>query len=124
FYNEAWALTHMLTLGEAYSPKWPEFLRAIQAGKPSADALTATYGKSLDAIERDLTEYVRGDRFATRVYTLPAKGVEPSGVTPSRPADFDVKLLLVDLSRRRSPVEQMRRRLLALAAEKPLRPEP
>jgi Tetratricopeptide repeat/Protein of unknown function (DUF1570) len=124
FYNEAWALTHMLALGEAYAAKWPEFLRAIQAGKPSAEALTATYGKSMDTIERDLTEYVRGDRFASRLYKLPARAIERSGATQSRPGDFDVKLLLVDLSRRRSPVEQTRRRLLALAAEKPKRPEP
>ena len=124
FYNEAWALTHMLALGKAYAVKWPEFLRAIQAGKPSAEALTATYGKSLDIIGRDLTEYVRGDRFASRSYKLPAKATQPSGATQSRPADFDVKLLLVDLSQRRSPVEQTRRRLLALAAERPKRPEP
>ncbi len=123
FYNEAWALTHMLTLSDAYAPKWPEFLRAIQAGTPSADALTAAYGKSMNTIERDLTDYVRGNRFATRVHKLPVKGIDP-GATQSRPAEFDVKLLLVDLSRRRSPVEQTRRRLMALAAERPKRPEP
>jgi hypothetical protein len=123
FYNEAWALTHMLTLSDAYAPKWPEFLRAIQEGTPSAHALTAVYGKSIGTIERDLMDYVRGDRFATRVCKLPVKGIDP-GATQSRPADFDVKLLLVELSRRRSPVEQTRRRLLALTAERPNQPEP
>jgi hypothetical protein len=70
-----------------------------------------------------LKAYVRSDHFASRVHQRPELS------TPAQPAlltevPFDVKLLLVDLGRSRNPVDETRRRLLALAAESPTRPEP
>src|SRR5271170_6500263 len=68
FYDEAWALTHMLSLGDNYRPKWGAFLTAILTGKESVDALTSTYGKPLAVIEKDLQLYVSGTSFAAGLF--------------------------------------------------------
>jgi Tetratricopeptide repeat len=122
-YNEGWALTHMLVMSDAYRPKWPEFFAAIQAGKDSAEALTVTYGKSLDTIERDLNGYVRGNRFSAGVFDLKLAKVGQR-FTPDPAPDFDVKLLLLELSRRPGSEDRSREQLSALSAENPTRPEP
>ena len=61
-YAESWALTQMLVL----SPdRFQTLLHALHSGLPSAQALTQTYGKSLDAITHDLHSSVESHNFPT-----------------------------------------------------------
>ena len=123
FYDESWALTHMLQLSPAYHPKFINVVEAIQGGTPSGRALETVYGKTLMEIESDLRGYIRGDSFRGAVF--PIKIAESPGRAALAPASmFDVELTLLDLSN--SPVreEETRRKLEQLARIDPLRPEP
>lgn len=122
FYNEAWALTHMLYLSPEYRPRFPDFLTAIALGKASTDALTSAYGKPLKAIEEDLRLYVRGDRFRAAVFPTRLR-TEKLPVMPEPAPGFDVRLALVELKQHPDPAA-LRQELEALAAEQPEQPEP
>jgi tetratricopeptide (TPR) repeat protein len=63
FYAQSWALTHMLMLSDAYSPKVHDLLTLLASGTPSAQAFAATYGKSLDEIASDLHSWMQRGRF-------------------------------------------------------------
>src|ERR1019366_9386204 len=54
FYAQSWALTDMLVLSPEYGPRFREFIAAILSGMGSSQAFKAVYGKSPDAITRDL----------------------------------------------------------------------
>ncbi len=122
-YSEGWALVHMLQLSPEYMPKYSEFLRAVQGGTDSAAALEKVYGKPLSAIEKDLQEYIRGNRFYARLF--PLKLADDREKFPATPAPlFDVKLALADLTNRPGREAETRQTLEDLAREDPKRPEP
>ncbi len=122
-YNEGWALTHMLSLSPEYRPKWREFVRAILDGKGSAEALTATYGKPLEAIEDDLSYYVRRRLFLAGTFDGQLEKVNQQFAPESAPA-FDVKLMLLELAGRPGKEQEAEQQLQKLSAEEPSRPEP
>jgi Tfp pilus assembly protein PilF len=123
-YNEGWALTHMLMLDKTYSPKFDNVIRAIQEGTPSADALAMVYGMPLLEIDKDLQRYIRGDhRFYARLFPTKLEKVTEELVAEPAP-DYDVKLVLTELSTRPGQEEETRRKLEALIAEDPKRAEP
>ncbi len=62
FYAQSWSLAHMLTLDQRYSAQFPDFLKIVSSGVPSPDALLRVYGKSLEQIASDLSQY--GPRMA------------------------------------------------------------
>jgi tetratricopeptide (TPR) repeat protein len=59
FYNESWALAHMLMLSPDYSPRFQELTGRLAAGTTSRPALESTYSKPLDEIGRDLRAWVQ-----------------------------------------------------------------
>jgi hypothetical protein len=120
-YNEGWALTHMLYLNPEYRPRFADLLAAIAVGRDSAEALTSVYGKPLAAIEKDLQDYLRGNRFRAMVF---ASGMQIDDVTaaPEPAPAFDVRLILAELAQRSG--RDVGAELEALAAEQPSRPEP
>jgi hypothetical protein len=122
-YNEGWALTHMLSLSGEYRPQWSRFVRAILDGQDSADALTATYGKPLAAIEADLQNYVRGNRFLAGTFDGKLETINLQFSAETAPA-FDVKLMLLDLAGRPGMEGEAQLQLEKLSAEEPSRPEP
>lgn len=123
FYNEAWALTHMLMLGDSYRPLFPKLLAAVDDGSLSAEVLTKIYGKPVAALEKDLQGYLRGDRFAAAF--LPAKLPKiPQDLHGAEPPPFDVGLLLAQLTMRPGKLEESRKAFEALAVQEPQRPEP
>ncbi len=122
-YNEGWALTHMLMLDERYSAKFDDVLRTMMKGTSSDDALATVYGIPVLAIDQDLQTYIRGQRFYARVY--PTKLEKVTEELPAEPApDYDVRLVLTELSFRPGQEADARRKLEALIMEDPKRPEP
>jgi tetratricopeptide (TPR) repeat protein len=122
-YNEGWALTHMLSLSPEYRTKWRQFALAILNGKDSVDALAATYGKPLEAIEEDLRYYVRGNRFPAGTFDGQLEKIDQQFSPEPAPA-FDVKLVLLDLAGRIGKERETQEQLEKLSAEEPSRPEP
>jgi tetratricopeptide (TPR) repeat protein len=122
-YNQGWALTHMLALSPEYKPKFTQALSAISGGAPSVDVLERIYGKSLNAIEADLLAYLRGGRFQGAL--IPAKFEKVDDDLKAEPAgQFDVTLLLTEVTDRPGREAETRAALEALIAQNPNRPEP
>jgi hypothetical protein len=122
FYNEAWALTHMLMLDAEYRPKFAQAMAIISGGKGSQETLETIYGKPLAAIEGDLLRYMRGDRFQGVVFPAKLENASELRIEPAPP--FDLKLTLIDLRNRPAREDETRHALEELAAEDPHRPEP
>jgi tetratricopeptide (TPR) repeat protein len=121
-YNEGWALTHMLALSPEYRPKFSEVLQAISSGTPSVEALEKAYGKPLAKIEVDLQGYLRGGRFQGAM--IPAKLEKVADDLKAQPAeDFDVALLLAQISERPGKEDASRAAFEALISKNPQRPE-
>jgi AraC-like DNA-binding protein len=57
FYAQSWALTHMLALDKQYSIRFPDFLKMISSGVSSPDAFLRVYGKNLEQVELDFSQY-------------------------------------------------------------------
>ncbi len=122
-YNEGWALTHMLALTNEYRAKFTQLMVTISNGTPSADALEQTYGKPLSRIEADLQSYLRGSKF--QGVLIPAKLEKMSDELKAEPADdFDVALLLAQISERPGKEDAARSALEALVKRDPKRSEP
>ena len=60
FYAESWALADMLVLSPEYGARFGAVIAALASGTPGSEALTAVYGKSLDAITLDLHTWTAG----------------------------------------------------------------
>lgn len=122
-YNEGWALTHMLMLDQRYMAKFGDVLKNIVSGMPSAEAIATVYGTPLSEIDKDVQGYIRGDRFYARVFSAKLEKITDS--LPAEPAaDYDVKLILTELSPRQGQEKETRQKLEALIAEDPKRFEP
>ena len=96
FYAQSWVLTHMLALDENYTARFPDFLRAVSSGAPSAAALMQVYGKSLEEVELDLRQY--GPRMAANTAVFHIRLTAPlSEPRVRRLPDEEKKLALADL---------------------------
>ncbi len=58
FYAESWALTDLLVDSPEYAPHFHDLINALSSGKPSAQAVTSVYAKSLAAIANDWQVWV------------------------------------------------------------------
>jgi Flp pilus assembly protein TadD len=97
FYAESWALTHMLALGNGYSPHFNSFVQAISSGDSAEAALRNSYGKSLPRIEADFDAYLRQKSFPTASYAINLQllAVEPViGALPKSELDLSAADLL------------------------------
>ena len=123
FYNESWALTHMLYFRAEYRPKFSLLLRSISDGKDSAAALLEIYGKTPQQIEKDLQAYLRGSTFQG---ALVAAHLEKTpGEIPAEPLpEFDANLMLADLLYRPGKEAAAQAAMERLVQQEPKRPEP
>lgn len=121
-YNEGWALADMLELGPQYSSNFGKFLNEIQKGTPSQKAIEGIWGKPLEAVEKDLQAYLRGDSFIAKVFPVKLQTGEKVAAEPA--VMFDVKLALLDLSNRHGKEAEAKAQLQDLIKEDPKRPEP
>jgi len=96
FYAQSWALTHMLSLSGEYGPRFHDFLNAVVAGKPGAEALEAVYGKTPGEMQDALKAYTRSGQFFLQIYDveLDKSALEP---TVSEATDLDAGLVLAQL---------------------------
>ncbi len=96
FYAESWALTHMLLTHGQYRRRIATALAAMASGRRSADALAATYGKSLKEVTADLHNYLRRFRLGSTLSDAPT--VPRNAHVASRPAsDVEVSVLLASI---------------------------
>lgn len=96
FYAQSWALCHMLMLSPAYKPKFLSFVAAVSAGRPAADCFSAIYGKTLDQVQGDLTEYIGRAAQQTELLDVQLSSSESQpAVSPL--SSFDRDLALSDL---------------------------
>jgi tetratricopeptide (TPR) repeat protein len=97
FYAESWALTGMLALSPGYAAGFQQFVARAAAGSSGLEALTQSYGKSADAIARDLRAWV-GQRAGSPVQLPPVSresmAVEVSPVSPLASRMLLAQLLL------------------------------
>jgi tetratricopeptide (TPR) repeat protein len=124
FYDESWALTHMLEVTTEYRPNFPVFFGAIAAGKGTEAAFHKAYGKSLADVQNDLFAYIRGNDFKSLEASIQLeKSAEDPDVQPVSPWDADLVLAEIMSSSENKAVlgRQMLERLIA---EQPKRPEP
>lgn len=122
-YNEGWALTHMLRFRAEYRPKFDEFVRSISAGEESAPALFKVYGRSVEQVEKDLRDYLRGSTFQGSLVT--AKLEKSDAGIPMEPLlEFDTQLMFADLMYRPGKEALSKAAFERLAQADPQRPEP
>jgi len=113
----------MLCLRAEYRPKFNQLIRAIAAGKPSVEALTEVYGRTLAQIELDLQSYMRGTFF--QGVLVPAKlDKETAEVPVEALSDCDTGLMLADLLYRPGKQAEAKSALERLAKAYPDRAEP
>jgi tetratricopeptide (TPR) repeat protein len=91
FYAQSWALTQMLVL----SPdRFQTLLHALHSGLPSAQAVTQTYGKSLDAITHDLHALVDSHKFPTLSFSAVEQNRDREGAASAVAPDAVIADLL------------------------------
>jgi Flp pilus assembly protein TadD len=122
FYNESWALTHMLYFRAEYRPKFSQLLRSISDGKDSAAALLEIYGKTPMQIEKDLQAYLRGSTFQGAL--VAAHLEKASGEIAEPLPEFDANLMLADLLYRPGKEAAAQAAMERLVQQEPKRPEP
>jgi hypothetical protein len=96
FYAQSWALTHMLLTHQNYRDGSGTVLSEIALGTNSADALTKTYKKTLEAIVADLRSYVARFRLATSTFDVPAMS-HATNITVAPANDIDVDVTLASI---------------------------
>jgi Flp pilus assembly protein TadD len=95
FYAQSWALTHLLLTDARYAPGAQKFLAMMEKGAASATAMEQAFGKSLAIVERDLTGYIRQNRFS---YGRQPFKSPPTVRFPARTVDaFDADLVTANL---------------------------
>ena len=126
FYGESWALAHMLFLAPEYSPDFPKFVNALNAGKTSAEACRIAFGRSSEQVFDDLRKYFGRKRIYGTVFETGKNEMEKATAKPAvstLPA-FDTRLMLADLLLAIQRFDDARREFLQLEQEQPARPEP
>ncbi len=95
FYAESWALTAMLATSAEYRSGFRALIAAVGAGQPSAEALRTIYGKPLEAIARDMRNWMDG----SEAVAAQRPGVVMAGVMEeeSELSPFASRALLADL---------------------------
>jgi hypothetical protein len=96
FYSQSWALTHMLLIDERYQIGAQRFLNETANGMSSAEALMRVYGKTPEAVGRDLANYVSRNQYT--YYPTDYKVTSASTKFDTRPADsFEGSLVTANL---------------------------
>ena len=87
FYSECWALTHMLMFDPRYQPKRKAMMTSFARSEETAAAFESAYGKSIEAVQKDLRAYVSGDALRVALINLQfAKVADAPQVSEGSPA--------------------------------------
>ncbi|HEY3741555.1 MAG TPA: tetratricopeptide repeat protein [Bryobacteraceae bacterium] len=122
FYAQSFALAHMLFYGEGYRGKFGNLQLAFQKSKDPVEVFNATYGKSIETVQRELEVYMRQDRF---FYNLMDVKLEKSASTvESLPVDdYESKVLRAEVYRVVKKWDESARLYEEASHESPERPD-
>lgn len=95
FYAESWALSEMLVLSPDYANAFARFIGRVSSGTPGIEALNEVYGKSVEAVTRDLRAWV--NQRALPVVRLPEVVAEAAPVQVTELSPFAARLTLAQL---------------------------
>jgi predicted Zn-dependent protease len=96
FYAQSWSLTHMLLTDDRYKDRSAALLATLAHSEPSAQTLTAIYGKPIDEISKDLSKYALRGNYKTSLIDMELSAGTATSVT--RPAtDFEAGVTLATL---------------------------
>jgi tetratricopeptide (TPR) repeat protein len=116
FYAQSWALVHMLNLHAHYRPSLLKFLDEVLTGTATDAAFQTAFGKSLDAVAKDLRTYIESKAFYVATITVDPPA-ELDAITPEALPDPAAELALLDMLNanpaRRLAAEGALRRILA-----------
>jgi len=122
FYSQSWALVHMLTLEEEYRPGFARLVQEVAGGASEAEAFQKVYGKPVDAVEKDVERYYRGDVFHGALFDVEMKRVRAEKKMEAVGA-YDAAVLLASIGDRHGREGETRAKLEGLIAQAPERPE-
>jgi tetratricopeptide (TPR) repeat protein len=120
FYSQGWALSEMLMRSPGYAGRFALLLDAVRSGMPSAEALTRTYGRPLETIERDLRAWVAAGPPKPVITATIGTGVFPCRISVA--SNTALRLVLGELliaNERWDQAEALYRDLARVAPESP-----
>ncbi len=95
FYAQSWALADMLVLSPDYGQRFSALIAALSSGTPGAEALPNVYGKSLEAITRDLHAWTAKRRPPA---ALPGIQVQQASIQqPTELSPFQARALMGEM---------------------------
>jgi tetratricopeptide (TPR) repeat protein len=124
FYAQSWAMVRLLALDPAYAEQLPGFLAAVTSGATTADAMSATYHKTLPQLGQEVEQTLTSKRLEPRVLDV---DVRPGPLPTAEVADADKQaaFALADvMAANPRTVDEGRTRLEALSAKYPGDPRP
>jgi Flp pilus assembly protein TadD len=119
FYAQSWALVHLLAVDPVYAGKFQSFLLAITATPDTAEALAATYHKTLPEIGHEVEDAVRGKRLQPQTMEM---DIRPGALETAPVADSSklAEFALADVQATDPRLStEARARLAMLAAKYP-----
>jgi tetratricopeptide (TPR) repeat protein len=122
FYAESWALVHMLYLAPEYSPKFSNFVAAVNKGKSAAEACQIAYGRTSAQMFADLQAYLRRNQLFGAVFDVKLSKSEEEAEA-SQPPAYESETVLADLLSITNKKDQAAAAYRKLEAENPGKPE-
>lgn len=121
FYAQSWALVHMLNFSPGYRPGMANFLEMLLSGEVHALAFQRAFGKTLADVQRDLTQYVRQDRYeAVKVQSIPVSRLKPAAAETLDAVEAELALADLLLAiRKDDAAEEIYSRLAAAHPKNP-----
>jgi tetratricopeptide (TPR) repeat protein len=116
FYAQSWALADMLMTSPGYRGRLAGLIAALSSGTSSRQAFAEVYGKSLDVVTRDLSNW-----FARKRTTLvvQAKLPEPPDISSFTLSGNQTMALLADLLVATGKLDRARARYAEIARQTP-----
>jgi Flp pilus assembly protein TadD len=121
FYAESWSLTDLLIGSPEYAPHFRDLIAKLNSGTSGAQALTAVYGKSLEAIAKDQQIHVDDRSFTVR--SSPAIPHARIPIETSELSDIQSRALLADLLMADSELDRAQSIYAALEQQSPRDPK-
>ncbi len=122
FYAESWALAHMLYLAPEYRDNFGKFVMALNRGSSAAEACRIAFGRTADAVFKDLHSYLDRKRIYGRVFETGMDDSE-AGTESAVLSGFDSRLMLADLMAVTGKRAEAKLEYASLEKEQPERPD-
>lgn len=110
FYAQSWALVHYLMLGNngQRRPQMNQFVSLMATGVPMQEAFTKAFQIDFAALEKELSNYIKGSSYPVLNYTSKEKFLFDDEMTTEPISETEVNFYLGDLlaHQRRAEAEQ------------------